>query len=71
MLNLYPWDIVGVLFYLAPTFHFITSVFIMGETLILAKLIAFFIIWIAIAIFIIDVLRNEKKIIESNTQLLN
>jgi len=62
---------VGVLFYLAPTFHFITSVFIIGETLIQAKLLAFFIIWIAVAIFIIDVLRNEKKIIESNTQLLN
>ena len=62
---------VGVLFYLAPTFHFITSVFILGESLILAKLMAFFIIWIAIAIFIIDVLRIEKKIIESNTQLLN
>jgi len=53
---------VGVLFYLAPTFHFITSVFILGETIDLTKLISFFIIWIAIVIFIIDVLKNEKKL---------
>ena len=59
---------VGVLFYLAPTFHFITSVFILGETIILAKLISFIIIWIAIGIFIIDVIRNDKNIIESNIQ---
>ena len=63
-----PLGHVGVIFYLAPTFHFITSVFILGETLILEKLICFFIIWIAIGIFIIDVLRNEKNIIENNTQ---
>ena len=59
---------VGVLFYLAPTFHFITSIFILEETLVLAKLISFIIIWIAIGIFIIDVIRNEKNIIESNIQ---
>ena len=46
----------SVLFYLAPTFHFITSVFILGETLVFAKLISFFVIWIAIGIFIIDIL---------------
>ena len=66
--KLIPLGYVGVLFYLAPTFHFITSVFILKETLILTKLISFFIIWIAIGIFIIDVLKNEKNIIESNTQ---
>ena len=59
---------VGVLFYLAPTFHFITCVFILGETVIVAKLISFFIIWIAIGIFIIDVLRDERNFIENNTQ---
>jgi len=63
-----PLGYVGVLFYLVPTFHFITSIFILGETLVFTKLISFFIIWIAVGIFIIDVLRNEKNIIESNTQ---
>ena len=63
-----PLGYVGVLFYLAPTFHFITSIFILEETLVLVKLISFIIIWIAIGIFIIDVIRNEKNIIESKTQ---
>ena len=58
----------GVIFYLAPTLHFFTSVFILDETLSLSKLIAFIIIWIGVLIFIIDVLRNENKSIENNTQ---
>ena len=50
----------GVLFYLAPTFHFVTAIFILNENLMIAKLIAFIIIWIAIALFIFDQLRKEK-----------
>ena len=57
-----PLGFAGVLFYLAPTFHFITSVFILNEDLILSKFISFLIIWIAIAIFIIDEIRKEKLI---------
>ena len=66
-----PLGLTGVLFYLAPTFHFITSIFILNEKLNINKLIAFIIIWMAIMIFIYDVLTNEKKINENNTQLLN
>jgi len=51
----------GVLFYLAPTFHFFTSIFILGENILIPKLIAFLIIWSAIIIFIYDVLKNQKK----------
>jgi len=58
----------GIIFYLAPSFHFITSVFILKEELSIPKLISFMIIWIAIIIFITDVFREEKKIIENNTQ---
>ena len=58
----------GVIFYLAPTYHFITSVFILNENLSLPKLIAFIIIWIGIIIFIIDVIKNENKFIENNIQ---
>ena len=54
----------GVLFYLAPTFHFITSVFILNEELQLVKLISFFIIWIGIIIFIIDVIIKEENYLE-------
>ena len=44
----------GVLFYIAPSFHFITSIFILNEYMEVQKLIAFVIIWIAVGIFIYD-----------------
>ena len=61
----------GVLFYLAPSFHFITSIFILNEPLSFVKLTAFVIIWIAVVIFIIDVIKKENTSIANNTQLLN
>ena len=59
--KLIPLGFAGVIFYLAPTFHFLTSIFILNEHLILPKLISFIVIWIAVAIFIIDILKNKKK----------
>ena len=56
----------GVLFYLAPSFHFITSVFILGEEILILKLISFIIIWLAILLYIYDTMKI--RIIESNTQ---
>jgi len=50
----------GVLFYIAPSFHFITSIFILGEYMENQKLIAFIIIWIGVSIFIYDAVRNSK-----------
>ena len=64
-LRFIPLGLAGVLFYLAPTFHFITSVFILKETIVLSKMIAFTVIWIAVIIFIFDVI---KRINVSNTQ---
>ena len=66
-----PLGLAGVLFYLAPSFHFITSVFILNENLSLHKLFSFLIIWLAVAIFIIDIYKKEVKFNENNTQLLN
>ena len=51
-------SLAGVLFYIAPSFHFITSVFILGENLVNEKFIAFIIIWVGVIIFIYDVIRN-------------
>lgn len=65
-----PLGLAGVIFYLAPTFHFITSVTILNENLSIYKLISFIIIWIAVIIFIYDKLKEEKTN-ENNTQLLN
>ena len=56
----------GVLFYLAPTFHFITSFFILGEDMVISKLISFLIIWVGIILYIYDTLKNET--IENSTQ---
>ena len=50
----------GVLFYIAPSFHFITSIFILNEYMEVQKLIAFVIIWIAVGIFIYDAVRTSK-----------
>ncbi len=62
-----PLGFAGVIFYLAPSFHFITSIYILKEDLSLPKLITFVIIWIAVIIFVVDVIR-EEKINENNTQ---
>ncbi len=56
----------GVLFYLAPSFHFLTSVFILGENILIAKLISFVIIWIAIILYVYDTLKKQP--ILNNTQ---
>ena len=53
-------SLAGVLFYIAPSFHFITSVFILGENLANQKFIAFIIIWVGVSIFIYDVVRNSR-----------
>ena len=65
-----PLGFAGVIFFMAPTLHFVTSVFILNESISLAKLISFILIWIAVAIFITDVYKEEKTN-ESNTQLPN
>ena len=54
-----PLGLAGVIFYLVPTFHFITSIFILNETLNYYKLITFIIIWISVIIFIFDKLRED------------
>jgi len=53
-------SLAGVLFYIAPSFHFITSVYILGENLEFQKIIAFVIIWVGVTIFIYDVVRNSR-----------
>ena len=55
-------SLAGVLFYIAPSFHFITSVFILGENLVNEKFIAFIIIWVGVSIFIYDVVKNLSLI---------
>ncbi len=56
----------GVLFYLAPSFHFITSFFILNEEILYEKMISFVIIWIGIIFYIYDSLKNRS--IENKTR---
>ena len=56
-----PLGFAGVIFYLTPTFHFLTSVFILNEELSLPKVISFIIIWIAVLIFILDKYLEKKN----------
>ncbi len=55
-----PLGLAGVLFYIAPSFHFITSVFILDEYMEVEKFLAFIIIWAGIIIFIYDVIKKNK-----------
>tara|TARA_Y100001970_G_scaffold128175_1_gene158265 strand:- start:18481 stop:19383 length:903 start_codon:yes stop_codon:yes gene_type:complete len=64
-----PLGLAGSIFYLAPTFFFITSIVIFNEQLLYYKLISFIIIWIAVIIFIYDNLKIDSKISENKTQL--
>ena len=57
-----PLGFAGVIFFLAPTFHFITSVFILNEDISFAKIISFIIIWVAIILFIIDIFIEERRL---------
>ena len=66
-----PLGFSGVIFFLTPSCHFITSIFIMHEDISIQKIISFLIIWLAVVIFIFDLFKEEKKINESNIQLLN
>ena len=56
----------GVLFYLAPSFHFITSYFILNEEIFYGKMISFIIIWVGIIFYIYDTFKVRS--IENNTQ---
>ena len=66
-----PLGFAGVIFYIAPSFHFITSIFILNETMNYSKLISFVIIWIAVFIYIVDILKTKKISNVNNTRLLN
>lgn len=55
-----PLGLAGVLFYIAPSFHFITSIFILEEYMEVEKFLAFLIIWVGVVIFIYDAINRNK-----------
>ena len=53
-----PLGLAGSVFFLTPTFHFLTSVIILNEDIDITKILSFIIIWIAVIIFIWDKLKK-------------
>ncbi len=54
-----PLGLAGVLFYIAPSFHFITSIFVLNENIEIEKVLAFLIIWIGVGVFIYDAVKKN------------
>ncbi len=59
-----PLSTIGFLQYLAPTGQFILAVTLFGEPLALGRLAAFIVIWAALVVFTIDLVRSRRKISE-------
>lgn len=56
-----PLATVGFLQYLAPTGQFLTAVLVFGEPLAARKLAAFAFIWVALAVFSLDLVRASRQ----------
>ena len=50
----------GLLQYISPTLVFLTAVFVFGEPMDRWKLLSFVIIWIALAIYTVSALREDR-----------
>jgi chloramphenicol-sensitive protein RarD len=50
----------GILQYISPSLVFLTAVFIFGEPMDAVKLVSFVIIWVALAIFSVAAIRDER-----------
>lgn len=56
---------VGILQYIAPTLQFLIGVFVFAEPFDRARLVGFACIWLALAVFVIDGLRNGRRMREA------
>ena len=54
------YSTVGLMQYISPSLVFLTAVFIFGEPIDRWKLLSFVIIWVALAVFSISALRDER-----------
>ena len=55
-----PLSTVGVLQYLTPTMQLAIGVFVYGEPMPPARLVGFAIVWVALAVFTVDLLRHAR-----------
>lgn len=59
---------IGILQYIAPTMIFLIAVFVFGETFGRARMIAFPLIWLALAIYSASMLRDMRRRVEPPEQ---
>ena len=51
----------GLLQYISPSLVFLTAVFVFGEHLDVWKLTSFLVIWLALAIYSVSAIRDERN----------
>lgn len=66
-----PMVTLGLMQYIAPTLQFLSGVFLLGERLSTGRWASFLLIWVALALFVIDSLRgartSRRNMIDSRT----
>ena len=60
-----PLSVVGLLQYIAPTLQFLIGVFVFAEPFDRSRLVGFACIWLALAVFVVDGLRNSRRMREA------
>jgi len=61
-----PLSVLGLFQYIVPTAHFVLAVFIFGEPFTQWHLASFALIWTALALYTVDVIRNRKVTRQEN-----
>ena len=55
-----PLSALGILFYVNPTLQFLVGVVVLGEPMPVGRLLGFALIWVALAVFTVDSLRQRR-----------
>lgn len=58
---------IGLLQFVAPLLQFIVAITVLGETMTLERWIGFAVVWVALAILIVDMLRTYRKFSTKNS----
>ena len=64
-----PLSTVGILQYLAPSMQFLIGVLVYGEPMPAGRLAGFALVWLALAVFTADAVRNARQTAAVRAQL--
>ncbi len=59
--NRVPLSTLGILQYLAPVLQFLIGVFLLGEAMPAARWVGFGLVWLALAVFTVDLVRHQRR----------